>query len=100
MNTSNLKDSAIAAFRVWIFVALGLFLPGLLGWIAALTEWARSNGTTPFPDAHGLAFLLVAAVSGGFPAALAFIVRFLENSFSVTILPRAAGPQPVAQPPR
>lgn len=94
-----LADALRAFLRVWLFATLGLFLPGLLGWINEVTRWARDNGTTPFPDAHGLAFLVVAAISGAFPAAIAGLVRWAENTWGFTILPRAAGPGTTPQPP-
>lgn len=49
--------------RTWLYSFLGLFLPGVLGWLNALTEWARSEGQRPFPDATSLAYLGVVAIS-------------------------------------
>ena len=95
---TGLQDVLRASFRVWVFSALGLLIPGLLGWINAVTEWARSEGATPFPDAHGLVFIFVAAITAAFPAAVAGLVRFLENASGRSFLPRAAGPRTVPMP--
>ena len=70
-----LKDALRAFLRVWLFATIGLFLPGRLG------------------------FLFVAAISGAFPAAIAGLVRWAENIWGFTILPRAAGPGTTPQPP-
>lgn len=89
------RDALRAAVRVWLFTTLGIWIPGLLGWINEVTQWARDEGATPFPDARGLAFLFVAAITAAFPAAITGIVRWLENASGKTLLPRAAGPQTV-----
>lgn len=97
----KLKDALVSFLRVWVLGTLALWIPGLLGWINDVTAWARHQGATPFPDAHGLAFLFVAAITSAFVAAMAGAVRFLENVTGKTVLPRAAGPQtvPPAAPP-
>lgn len=97
--SNGLKDALKSFALVWLFGTLALFVPGLLGWINDVTAWARDEGTTPFPDAHGLMFFFVAALTAAFPAALAGVVRFLENYFNRPILPRTAGqPVPVKPP--
>jgi len=50
------RDSIRRALRTFIITTLALFIPGLLGFLNAITEWARGEGSTPFPDAHGLAY--------------------------------------------
>lgn len=74
------KTAIKKAIRTFVFATAGLAVPGLLGWLNDLTDWAHSQGTTPFPDAHGLAFIFVAAISAGFIAVLNLIVLLLENS--------------------
>ena len=89
----NFKDAAKSALRVWIFTTLGLWIPGLLGWINEVTQWANSKGAPAFPDPSNLAFLFVAALTAAFPAAVAGVVRFLENASGHAIAPRASGPE-------
>lgn len=89
MNT-NLKDAAKSALRVWLFTTVGLWIPGLLGWINEVTQWAAQKGAPAFPDPSNLAYLFVAALTAAFPAAVAGIVRLLENASGHTILPRAS----------
>ena len=55
------RDAVRRAIRTWLITTLGLLVPGLLGWLHALTAWADGQGSTPFPDAHGLAYLAVSA---------------------------------------
>ena len=59
------RDAVRRAIRTFVITTLALFVPGLLGWLNALTEWARNEGATPFPDAHGLAYLAVSAITAG-----------------------------------
>lgn len=99
MMKAQIIDALKGAFRVWLFTTLGLWIPGLLGWIAEVTKWAEQRGAPAFPDPSNLAYLFVAALTAAFPAALAGVWRLIEN-FSGHSLARAAGPQPVppAQP--
>jgi hypothetical protein len=64
------RDSLRRALRTFIITTIALFIPGLLGWLNAVTEWARGEGSTPFPDAHGLAYLAVSAIVAGVIAAV------------------------------
>lgn len=94
MNKESLLDAAKGALRVWLITTLGLFIPGMLGWIAEVTEWASQRGAPPFPDPSNLAYLFVAALTAGFPAAVAGIWRLIENGTGKTFL-RPAGPTAV-----
>lgn len=87
----NLIDASKAAFRVWIFTTLGLWIPGLLGWVHDVSSWAQQNGAPPFPDPSNLMFLFVAALTAAFPAAVTGLWRIAENYSGHTML-RAAGP--------
>jgi hypothetical protein len=91
---SNLKDASKSMLRVWVFTTVGLWIPGLLGWINEVTKWADQKGAPPFPDPSNLGFLFVAALTAAFPAAVAGIVRYVENYSGRSALPRAAGPAP------
>lgn len=92
MNSVNLLDAGKAALRVWVFTTIGLWIPGLLGWINEVTKWADQKGAPPFPDPSNLAYLFVAALTAAFPAAVAGIVRLVEDFSGHSALPRAAGP--------
>lgn len=59
------RDTIRRAIRTFIITTLALFVPGLLGWLNDLTQWAAGEGSTPFPDAHGLVFLGVSAITAG-----------------------------------
>jgi hypothetical protein len=99
MNTTNLLDAAKSAFRVWVITTIGLFLPGMLGWIQEVTQWANQQGAPAFPDPSNLAYLFVAALTAAFPAAVAGLVRLLENGIGHSLVgPRAAGPEVPAKP--
>lgn len=50
------------AVRTFLMAFLTLFIPGLLGWLYEITKWAAEEGSTPFPDAKGIAYLGVAAI--------------------------------------
>lgn len=74
------RDGLKRVTRTFLIAFLGLFLPGLFGWLNALTEWARAEGQQPFPDARSLAFLGVAAIVAGVIALLNFVVIWLEDA--------------------
>jgi hypothetical protein len=78
--SAGTTDAVRRAIRTFVFATLGLAIPGLLGWLNDLTSWARDNGTTPFPDAHGLLFLAVSAIAAGFIAVLNFAWAIFENA--------------------
>jgi hypothetical protein len=89
---ANIKDALISFLRVWVITTLALWIPGLLGWIHEVSEWASQKGAPAFPDPTALGFLFVAALTAAFPAALAAIVRLIENYSGHNLLPRPAGP--------
>lgn len=89
---NGLKDAAKSALRVWVFTTIGLWLPGLLGWVHDVSSWASQKGAPAFPDPSNLAFLFVAALTAGFPAAVAGVWRYAENLWGQSFPPRAAGP--------
>lgn len=79
-------DSLKRALRVFLKSALALFVPGLLGWLNDLTSWAKGEGATPFPDAHGLAYLGVTAITAGVIALVSLVWDAIENATGVTVL--------------
>jgi hypothetical protein len=74
------RESVLRAVRTFVITALALFVPGLLGWLNSLTEWARSEGSTLFPDAHGLAYLGVSAIVAGVVALVNLLWNFVEDA--------------------
>lgn len=62
------SETFVRAARTYVFAFLGTALPGVLGWLNDLTQWAADQGQTPLPDARSLAYLGVAAISAGFIA--------------------------------
>jgi hypothetical protein len=86
----GLKDAAKSALLVWLFTTVGLWIPGLLGWVHEVSSWAQEKGAPPFPDPSNLGFLFVAALTAAFPAAVAGLVRFFENASGIQLLPRTA----------
>lgn len=73
-------ESIRRAVRTFVISTLALFVPGLLGWLNALTEWANSQGTEPFPDGVGLAYLGVAAITGGVIAVVNLAWNMIEDT--------------------
>jgi hypothetical protein len=74
------RDSIRRAIRTFIITTLALFIPGLLGWLNDLTTWARGEGSTPFPDAHGLAYLGVSAIVAGVVALINAVWNAVEDA--------------------
>lgn len=75
------RDAILRAIRTAVVTAFALFIPGLLGWLNAITEWARSEGSTPFPDAHGLAYLGVVAIVGAFVGLVQWVWNAIEDAW-------------------
>lgn len=92
-----LIDAAKSAGLVWVFTTVGLFVPGMLGWIAEVSSWAEQKGAPAFPDPSNLGYLFVAALTAAFPAAVAGLVRYIENLTGKQMLPRTAA-SPVYTP--
>lgn len=74
------RDSLRRALRTFIITTLALFIPGLLGWLNDVTAWAAGNGERPFPDGHGLLFLLVSACIAGVVAAVNLLWNLIEDA--------------------
>lgn len=72
--------------RTFLYAFLGLLIPGALGFLNGLTEWANSQGQVPFPDATSLAFVGVAAISAGSIAVINGLGIALENFFGKALL--------------
>lgn len=74
------RDAVRRAIRTFVITTVALFIPGLLGFLNAITEWARGEGSTPFPDAHGLAYLGVSAIVAGVVAAINLLWNLVEDA--------------------
>lgn len=87
------RDSIRRAIRTALVAALVIWLPGLLGWLNAVTSWARDEGATPFPDAHGLAYLGVSAIVGGIIGLVQWLLNTIEDGIGKGFL-RSVPPRP------
>lgn len=79
-------DSIKRVVRTFGITVVVLFVPGLLGWINDVTDWAKGQGSTPFPDAHGLAYLGVSAITAAFVAAGNLVLNAIEDATGKGIL--------------
>lgn len=82
------RESVRRALRTFVITTLALFIPGLLGWLNDLTAWARAEGATPFPDAHGLAYLAVSAIVAGVVAVINLAWNLIEDKAGAGMLRR------------
>jgi uncharacterized membrane protein YdfJ with MMPL/SSD domain len=73
------SDAVRRVVRTFLQAFLGLLLPGLLGWLNALTDWANDGGQAPFPDARSLAYVGIAAVAAGFIAVVTAVMTGIED---------------------
>lgn len=80
------SDSAKRVYRTFVIAFAAIFVPGALGWLNGLTDWARSEGQAPFPDARSLAFVGVAAIVAGVIAAFNLVVVWLEDATGTRVL--------------
>lgn len=85
---SDLREHPVVrkTVRTFLQAFLGLCIPGALGWLNSLTQWATSEGQTPLPDARSLAYLGVAAIASGFIAAITAIQNYVEEKSGKTLL--------------
>lgn len=88
------RDAARRAIRTFLQTAVALLLPGIFGWLNALTDWAKSEGQAPFPDARSIAYLGVVAIVSGFVAAVTLLWNGIEDAAGKGLL-RAVPPKPV-----
>jgi hypothetical protein len=71
------------AIRSFVFSFLGLFVPGVLGWLTTWTQWAPGQ---PYPDFAPVAAAAVAAVAGASVALVTLIWRGVEGKFGKAAL--------------
>lgn len=85
------RDSIRRAIRTFVITTVALFVPGLLGFLNAITEWARGEGSTPFPDGRGLAYLGVSALVAGVVAVINLGWNTVEDAAGRGFLRETAG---------
>jgi hypothetical protein len=88
--TTPSSNSLKRVARTFVIAFLGIFLPGALGFLHGLTEWASSQGQTPFPDMHSLAYVAVAAIVAGCIALVNLIVVWFEDATGKGLLRNVA----------
>jgi hypothetical protein len=74
------RESVRRAIRTFLQSFLALMVPGFLGWLHALTEWARAEGQVPFPDGRSLAYLGVSAIVAGVIAVVNLLWNVVEDA--------------------
>lgn len=74
------RESVRRTIRTFLQAFLGLMVPGFLGWLNALTEWARDEGQRPFPDGTSLAYLGVSAIVAGVIAVVNLLWNAVEDA--------------------
>lgn len=89
------RDTMRRALRTFLQTAVALLLPGIFGWLNALTDWAKAEGQAPFPDARSLAYLGVVAIVSGVVAAVTLLWNGIEDAAGRGFL-RAVPPKPPA----
>lgn len=72
-------DTIRRIIRTFVIAFATVLVPGLLGWLNDVSQWASTNGQHPFPNAHNLSYLAVSAVVAGFIAAGNAIWLVVEN---------------------
>lgn len=79
--------------RTFLQAFLALLIPGALGFLNDLTQWAQGQGQTPFPDARSFAFIGVQAIIAGVIAVVTALWTKAED-FTGHALLRTVDPLP------
>ena len=79
------------ALRTFVITTLALFIPGMLGWLNDITQWAQAQGTEPFPSGTGLVYLAISASVAGVVAVVNLLWNAVEDTSGHAMLrePRA-----------
>lgn len=88
------SDGVRRAVRTFVVAFFGIFIPGALGFLHAVTDWATGGGQKPFPDMHSVAFLGVAALAAGMIAILNLIWNWVEDKTGKGLLRTPQQPTP------
>lgn len=87
------QDSVRDAIRTFVISTLALFIPGVLGWLNELTQWARAEGDIPFPDGRSLVFLGVSAITAGVIAVINLAWNLVEDATGKGMLRSVPAPR-------
>lgn len=74
------RDALARAGRTFVYAFAAVLIPGLLGFLHAVTEWSGAQGQTPFPDATGLAYVAVSAIVAGTIAVVNLVGIVVEDA--------------------
>lgn len=85
------RESLRRVVRTFVTAFLGLFLPGLVGFLNAVTEWASSRGQDPFPDASNLTYVTVSALAAATIALVQLIWNAVEDVLGHGFLREVSG---------
>lgn len=66
--------------RTFLYSFLTLAIPGGLGWLGKVSEWANTQGTAPFPDTATLGFVAVSALVAGLIAIVNAAAIWIEDA--------------------
>ena len=72
------RDAIRAGLYTALFAFIGLFFPGLVGWLSSVGEWADSEGNAPFPAFSSLGYLAVSALSAAIAGAVNALYRLAQ----------------------
>lgn len=76
----DFRDALIRSARTFGYAFAAVLVPGLFGWLHAVTEWAQAQGQVPFPDATSLAYVGVSAVVAGAIAVVNLLGIVVEDA--------------------
>jgi hypothetical protein len=79
------------ATRTFAYAFLAVLVPGLLGWLHALTAWAQAQGQEPFPAATSLGYLAVSAIVAGVISLVNLLGIVVEDATGTRPLRRNEG---------
>lgn len=65
--------------RTFFQAFLALLVPGLLGFLNDLTQWANTQGQSPFPDAENFSFVVINALLAGVIAVVTALWTKVED---------------------
>ena len=74
------RESIRRAVRTFVITVLALVIPGLLGFLNAITDWARSEGQAPFPDGTSLIYVVTSALVAGVVAVINLAWNAIEDA--------------------
>lgn len=76
----DMKSAAIRGLRTALFTFIGLFVPSLLGFFTAVSDWAATGGTADFPATSTLVYAAVTAAAAALSGLVSFLWNWVENS--------------------